>query len=356
VIAKLEVVAIGAHTPVGLVAPSTAAAVMAGIGAASECPLAAVDADGEPKMVAAVPTFDFEKEGVDRLIPLVRRVIDEVMNQIDPPVSRVPIEVVLVLPCERPGMPDGALDALASRLIDTEWTVSRAANVTVTVSDRGKGCAGVAAVIHHLANRNASRLDEVLTLIVGADSHLHPATLLWLEHARSFGSEARNAIVPGEGAGCIALASVRLRERLALPSLARVAGVGLAQETTSLDDTAGAFGVGLSRAIEDAIDRLSIPDEAIDTIYSDMNGERHRSEEWGFVAMRVPAVFRTLECETPASSWGDTGAASMILGAVLAVRSWSSGQARGPRALVLGSDDGGARGAILIVDSQGHSL
>lgn len=347
--AALEVVAIGARTPVGLVAETSAAAVRAGIIRTSECPFAAVDAEGEPKMVAADPRLGFTLEGIDRLVPLACSVIEEVVGKLGRACLLVPLEVMLVVPEARPGMSDRALDALVRRM--PAELDAREQAVRAVFSMAGRGNAGVAAAIERV--EQSSQRDEVLTLVVGVDSFHHPDTLLWLEHARHFGPDARTAIVPGEAAGCLALASTRLRERLGLPSLAIIGGVGVANEPCSPGSETGSFGVGMTNAIKGALAGLSLPTQAVDTVYTDISGERYRSEEWGFVALRLPAAFKALAYEAPASSWGDVGAASSALATVLAVQSWARKYARGPRALVIGGSRDGARGAILLMDPKG---
>ncbi len=86
----------------------------------------------------------------------------------------------------------------------------------------------------------------------------------------------------------------------------------------------------------------------VDTIYIDINGERYRSEEWGFVALRTQALWRSLDYEAPCDAWGDVGAAWAPLAGVLAVRSFVRGYARGPRAMVLAGSLDGLRGAMLL--------
>ena len=52
----------------------------------------------------------------------------------------------------------------------------------------------------------------------------------------------------------------------------------------------GSFGVGMTRAVLGATARLTLPCEALAAVYIDINGERYRSDEWGFVAMRAHSV------------------------------------------------------------------
>ena len=93
---------------------------------------------------------------------------------------------------------------------------------------------------------------------------------------------------------------------------------------------------------------LRLPAEAVDTIYCDINGERYRSEEWGFVCMRLPTIARDFGYELSADSWGDLGAASGPVFCNLALQAWARGYARGPRALVWCGSESGLRGAVVL--------
>src|SRR5262249_46460325 len=163
----------------------------------------------------------------------------------------------------------------------------------------------------------------------------------------------RSGFIPGEGAGCLALARSQLRSRIDASTLAVVGGVGLAQETLLRDSETGSFGMGMTEAVRAAAGGLQLPRDAVDTLYSDINGERYRSEEWGFVAMKTYALWRSLEYEAPGSCWGDVGAAFGTLAGVLAVQSYQRGYARGPRTMVMAGSDSGTRGAMLLQDVRG---
>lgn len=349
----IEIVAAGGRSAVGLTAEACAAAVRAGINRVSACPFVAVDAEGEPKMVAVDPVLEFATEGIDRLIPMASAVLDEALTKLGPAGAAAPMEVLVVLPEERPGVTELGLADVGRRMrsqLDRQVRESGATGASVLVRS---GPAGVAAAVERVA-AGATRANEVLSVVVAVDSFHHPETLRWLEDSRLFGPTARNGFVPGEGAGCLVLASSSLRRQLGLVALARIGGVGVAHELCELDSDAGAFGQGMTAAIQAAVAGSSLPAEAVDKTYSDINGERYRSEEWGFVALRIPSRFRTLDYEAPATSWGHTGAAASALGSILALQSWARGYAPGPRALVVAGSPNGSRSAILLQAPSGR--
>ena len=94
---------------------------------------------------------------------------------------------------------------------------------------------------------------------------------------------------------------------------------------------------------------LRLPDEAVDDLYGDVNGERSRTEDWGFACLRFPELYRMdSEHHLVVSAMGDVGAATGALGCLLAARGWERGYATGPRALIWAGSDSGLRAAAVL--------
>lgn len=337
----LEIVAIGGRTPVGLVAETAAAAVRAGICGIEDYPFVTIQ--GESMTLAVDARLSSRLEGTQRLLPLVHAVLEEVARKLAaaPRPYRGPVDLWLALPESRPGFPEQELQDIGKYLA----TSLRATGTELRTELIGRGHAGVAQVIER-AVQGAAAGREVLTVVVGVDSYIHPETLTWLERQRVFGPDARNGFHPGEAAGCLVLASPRLRHASGLACLATIAGVATAQEHRLPGTEAGSLGEGMTQAMLGALAGLQLPDEAVDTVYCDINGERYRSEEWAFMNLRAPTAIRAPSYEAPADCWGDVGAASGALFGVLAVRAWARAYAAGPRVLALTGSTGGLRGAI----------
>jgi 3-oxoacyl-[acyl-carrier-protein] synthase-1 len=216
----------------------------------------------------------------------------------------------------------------------------------------GRGHAGAIRAVEN-AVRECSEGRDGLFLVVGVDSYHHADTFAWLERSRRFAQPGiRGGFTPGEGAGCLALASAGLRRRLRLPQLAIVRGTCTAQESHLRDSDTGSFGVGMTQAVKGAVAGLDLSRHGVDVLYTDINGERYRSEEWGFVALRTSSVWKSPGYKAPSDCWGDVGAAFGALGGVLAVQAYARDYARGPRALVKAGSDGGLRGAMLLQDPR----
>lgn len=339
--AAVAIVAVGARTPVGLTAASSAAAVRAGISRRALYPF--IDRFGEPIVVAADARLDRQMEGRERVLPLIVSVLEELRRHLgEARTLGVPCHVLLALPEPRPGFSDG----------DTRWLTDAVRadlkSSAVRVEVVGRGHAGAMRAIEQ-GVQEISTYPGALFLVVGADSYFHPATFAWLEGNRRLAEPGiRSGFAPGEGAGGLALMSTTLSSRLGLPRLAGIGGVRTTQESRLLGSETGSLGVGMSEAVRAAVNRLVLPREGVDTIYTDINGERYRSEEWAFVALRTPLVWKTLVYDAPSDCWGDQGAAFGALAAVLSVQAFARGYARGPRALAMAGSDNGLRGALLL--------
>ncbi|QSQ14122.1 hypothetical protein [Myxococcus landrumensis] len=344
---QVELVAVGARTPVGLTAESSAAAVRAGISRYAEYPF--IDPRGELVVVAADRLLDSRIEGRDRLVPMAESAFAQVLAKLgDEAVHQGGLRVLLALPETRPGFSEDD----AAWVTDALMAFFRTKASSVRVELAGRGHAGAIRAVE-LAVWECSKGSDNLFLVAGVDSYHHTETFAWLERNRRFAQPGiRGGFTPGEGAGCLAMASARLRGRLRLPQLAIVRGVCTAQENLLRDSDTGSLGAGMTQAIQGAITGLELPREGLDLLYTDINGERYRSEEWGFAVLRTPSVWKSPRYRAPSDCWGDMGAALGALGGILAVQAFARGYARSPRAMVMAGSDGGLRGAMLLQDPR----
>ena len=347
----LHLIALGARTAVGMNSESCAASVRAGISRVTE--FAFASRSGEPIMVASDPLLDSDLEGRHRLWPMLLGVLDEVAEQLSVAAVRPGrIEVLLALPENRPGFTDED----ARWLVESARTQWRRSGCSFDIRLAGRGHAGVVSAVDQAAQEARGQRDTAF-LAVGVDSYVDTSTFLWLEKNRRLHQRGvRTGFVPGEGAGALLLAPPALGARMQLPPLAVVDGVGTAMETQLSDSELGASGVALSRAISAATARTGRPSEVADEVYIDINGERYRSEEWGFAMLRGPSAFRGPNYRAPGDCWGEVGAAFGALAAVLVARSFVRGYARGQTAMVLAASDAGLRGALLLKSPQPSTL
>jgi 3-oxoacyl-[acyl-carrier-protein] synthase-1 len=130
--------------------------------------------------------------------------------------------------------------------------------------------------------------------------------------------------------------------------MACLRGVGVASEPIRWNADDECMGVGLAEAVREAA--VGLPrDTQIDRIICDINGERYRAQEWGMAVMKTQPLFRDpTGYESAAAAWGDVGAATGALSAILAVCGWVRGYAQPPHALLFAGSDGGLRAAALL--------
>jgi len=341
---RVHVIALAARTPVGFSAEATAAAVRAGISRLALHPFM-VDDTGEKLHAAFDPSLERPCFGCDRMIALASAALDELIAKLTKNVAwPSPIPVLLAAPEARPGFGDQDAQRLVTRLRASLPNAAAKLDVQLV----GRGHAGGLHALQLAMQRMSPGND--LFVVGGVDSYLEADTIDWLASNRQLSSsEVRSGFVPGEGAGFIALGTEGALRQLRLTSLAVVRGAGTAKESKLIKTDAINLGEGLAAAIQSASHGLRLPDEAVDTVYCDINGERYRSEEWGFALLRGgQREVKSSGYVAPADCWGDVGAASGPLLCLLAVRSWARRYAAGPRALVCAGSESGLRGAVVL--------
>jgi 3-oxoacyl-[acyl-carrier-protein] synthase-1 len=337
----VQILAVGARTPLGLTAESSAAAVRGGIARLGRHPFL-VDERGEMVRAAVDTRLEQRLLGWERIALLLTSAISEALGKLGA-LPRCNIEVLLALPECRPGFSDSDTE----RVVQALARVERWAELRFKVA--GRGHAGVI-LAAQLAVERLSKGRTDLCVVAGGESYFVGETIEWLDANRQLtGENVRSGFIPGEAAGALVVATDAMRRRLRLGGRATLVGVHTAFEANRIKSEDDVLGEGLTAAVAGAMSRLRLPEESVDAVYCDINGERYRSEEWGFTVLRVERALRDSAYEAPANLWGDIGAASAALGCVLAVQAWARGYAAGPRALVWASSEGGLRGAFVLM-------
>jgi 3-oxoacyl-[acyl-carrier-protein] synthase-1 len=187
-------------------------------------------------------------------------------------------------------------------------------------------------------------------LIGGVETYFQADTMEWLDANRQLaGSVSRSGFVPGEGACFCVLMADGFRTRLGLSSLARIVSAETGRETKLIKTSDICLGEGLTATVRQAVKELASRGESINSVICDINTERYRGEEWGFVCLRLPLCFDDpTGYLSPADCWGDMGAASGPLFAMLACEAARRGFSRGRHAMLWASSEGGLRGATVL--------
>jgi 3-oxoacyl-[acyl-carrier-protein] synthase-1 len=259
---------------------------------------------------------------------------------------RLQLPVYLGLPELRPGFSEQDAQSVQLGLAQIEGLPVEVSEVNVFTQGHASGLSALETatdkIRHHMVE---------VCLVGGVDSYFQPDTMEWLDENRQLaGSISRSGFVPGEGAGFCLLMAESAWKRLGLSPLARVLAVATGNETKLIKTSDICLGEGLTATVQSAVDSLTFPAEMINDIICDINSERYRGEEWGFVCLRLSQYFDDVGAyRSPADCWGDMGAASAPLFAMLACQAAVRGYARGPRTLLWASSEGGLRGAVVLV-------
>lgn len=346
---SIHIVGVGARTPVGIHAAAAAAAVRAGIVRLSEHPFM-LDCNGVPIPAGLDAQIDPTITGPKRLLALAESALREACASLDGvSPQQLSLPLFLGLPEIRPGFTEHDAANVRSGFPRFEGLPIKLSSVSTFTEGHAAGFLALARAAEQM-NQGACEM----CLVGGVESYSHPDTLEWLEANRQLaGADSRSGFLPGEGAGFCLLTTDGGRQRFRLKGLARVLAVGIGKETKLIKTTDMCLGEGLTATVRDTVGCLRLPDERINEIYCDINGERYRSEEWGFVCLRLSHYFDDPTAYlSPAECWGDMGAASGLLFAMLVCQAFARGYSKGPRAMVWASSEGGQRGvAVLEVSS-----
>jgi 3-oxoacyl-[acyl-carrier-protein] synthase I len=338
----LHVVALGARTPVGLCAESAAAAVYAGITRLSQ--QAYLVGNASRLLIGARdPRLDVRAPLGERLVTMVLGALAEVVRKLLLHQSRLPpVQILLALPETRSGFSEQNAVELERMLVSR----TRAWELELDWQVAGRGHAGACVGLRHAMAQSARQAE--LFIVGGVDSYFDPETLQALYTERRLATpDTRTGFAPGEGAGFVALASESTRRSLQLPSLGVLRGAHTERESKLSSNAEVSRAEGLTQAVLGACSALTLPAQAPGMVLCDLNGERHRAEEWATLQLRIGAQLRTFAYDAPISYWGDLGAASIPLLTVLACRSWQRGYAHDTRALIWAGSESGLRGAAL---------
>jgi 3-oxoacyl-[acyl-carrier-protein] synthase I len=214
-----------------------------------------------------------------------------------------------------------------------------------------EGNAGVVRAVHQACSKLRSSSWQ-RCLVGGIDSLVEGAALDSLYAAgRLKTPDKPDGLQPGEAGAFLLLERFDAAERRGATIMAIVAGASTALEPDHAQSDRPCRGVGLSGAITQTLSASMVEGRGDLWLLSDHNGEHARAMELGNVLARASREFPALGAATPwcpASSFGDTGAASAAIAACLAARAFHRGYAPSPRALILSSSDREPRGALLL--------
>lgn len=338
------IVGIGAVTSIGLNAPATAAAARAGIANFNEHPYM-IDKQGDPYVLAMVPSLETATMGADRYVQLTLPAMQEALRPLtgfDKSVFQV--EVQIGLPEDRPGFPR-ELPRILSDEVKKLNTETYAINEIAFI---GKGHSAGLMALEAGSRKILNRTCE-FCLVGGVDSYIDLDTLDWIEENEQLHIPANAwGFIPGEAASFCLLCSRDTVEKYKLSVRARLFAVSTAIEESRIKTETVCLGKGLTQAVKNCLQELPA-DCRIDYTICDQNGEAYRADEFGFMLARLSERFvDPSDYLAPADCWGDVGAASgpLFINSVIAAA--EKGYAKGPYTLLWTSSEGGERSAAIL--------
>ncbi len=247
----LQIVGLGASTPIGRDVWASAAAARAGVCGFSEHPYM-VDTAGEPMRIARAPWLDVGLDGSARLGALLLPAIEEALAPLTELAGNLSLRIGLALglPPPRPGQPDALVDDLLVAI--RERMGNRFVRIARFEVGHAAGHMAMAA-----AEAGCARDAFDACVVAGIDSYLAPETLEWVEACDQLhgGGPLNNAwgFIPGEAAGAVLLGTPRLAQLCGIAPLAELVSVGIGMESRLIKTDEVCVGEGLTQAFRAAL-------------------------------------------------------------------------------------------------------
>jgi 3-oxoacyl-[acyl-carrier-protein] synthase-1 len=180
-------------------------------------------------------------------------------------------------------------------------------------------------------------------LIVAADSLLTWPTLkTFEEHERLLANRNSNGFVPGEAASAL------LVSRSAAGPHLEIVGLGFATEPATIEKEEPLRGIGLSLAIDQALQDAGCEMHNMDFRITDISGEQYYFKEAALALSRTLKQRKEeFDIWQPAECIGEVGSAIGPAMLAVAEASGRKAYAPGPAMLVHGANDDGQRAAIV---------
>ena len=210
---------------------------------------------------------------------------------------------------------------------------------------------------HRGALRAADEAEEFMrdrylerVLVLAADSYLDAMSLWWLsEFDRLKTPKEAAGLMPGEAAVALLLEPCAIAESRGAKVLASLRAIALEQEEDHYFADQPNQGRAMARAITKTLSELHRDEPLSGDLIIDLNGENWRAQEFGAATTQVPRhLLGEWHVLAPASSVGDTGAASGAMNIALAVRALNRGYATSEDTLIVASSDYGEVGALIV--------
>lgn len=308
---NLHIIATGVATALGGYRAASIAAALAKVANIIEHPYM-LDLRGQLYSVAMAPYIDTKLGIISRYNALLNYALSDIGRNLSDTTPALPrsTPLVLCLPSERRAFSYESMGIVAQQLIDD--------NPTLCLSPRDLVAQGHAALFFALTQVQAHLEQHEFCLLAGVDSYIDSHTLNEFDAQKMIKTADHPwGFIPGEGAACLAFCQQSVLDQYGLSSFGAVTAWANAHELVHHSDGV-CTGQGLTEAISAVLQQLQ-PGQKISHTICDLNGQTHRTDEYGFMLTRLSHFFKnTDDFTTPADCWGDVGATSGLLHLALA--------------------------------------
>jgi 3-oxoacyl-[acyl-carrier-protein] synthase-1 len=260
------------------------------------------DNDEEGQMTNIAPVSTLEPEDIRTLgQAMLRRAVDEALRPID---RRSSLKIGIWVAGPSALTPEPTINAVLAQ--------AEAFGATTTAYVGGHGSAPLAALPQVIRALGQQEVD--LALLAAFNVRTDRASLAaGLAAERTIGPGRHWGHVPGDAAAAVLFCGPRGLARTGLTAQLTLLAAGTGHEPVLSGGASPCLGTGLTEAIQVALG--SLPKNAkVDVVIADINGERGRSDEWGFTIPRIVEELRDPDALlVPASSWGDCGTVNGLL-------------------------------------------
>ena len=343
---ELAITAVNSITAVGHDGRMTAASVRAGISRLTEYD-DYPDGDGNPITVARIRDIEYGRDTAVRMARTATLCLENLLSEYFQDGVKHPTHIHLLLGVasqERPGPRFEESCTYPLLEVIKKWTEKP--DLQTIPQGNASSQFGIEQAAKIIENNPTA-----LCIVGGIDSLLRASTLNWFEHTgrlKSVSYGRHQGLIAGEAVGFTIIEDPARADQANRPILARITGLGLAEESSPRASNSPSRNSGLTNACHAAL--KDHQGKEIRAVFGDLNGENSRAVEWGMVDMRCfKDRHEQRQLWTPANCYGDIGAASGAVMTNIVTQGFARGWLQSP-ILMFCSDDHGSCGTLILED------
>lgn len=340
----IHIVKCGVRSPIGTTATMSADMAQIGISRIMRHPYI-IDEDGEPVLAGIASYIEEWIEDMERFEELLVPAINEAINPLKTLNENLrTIPILIGLPQNRPGLPKNFPEEIRSIIDEELKEYSHKFSVKTIEKGHSSGLIALEEACQKIKDEEAD-----FCLIGGVESFHDPESFEWLEDNNRLLCTGNDfGFIPGESAGFCLITSKQIAENYQLPTLAKILAVATEQEKNLIGMDTVCTGEALTKVMDRVLKQLPTG-QKIDRVFCDLNGERYRTDEYGFAGLRLTEYFMDFtNFRSPVNCWGDIGAATAPLLINLAIQSGRNQCKKTTPDMIWTSSDSGERSAALL--------